>query len=273
MNETTALHKVAMDILAETSRTFFIPISRLIPGLQEAVTSAYLCMRAIDEIEDHPLLPVEVKVSLLSRIGLILKAVPFDNEKLLSVLNPYQSLLPSVTMRLGDWVMLCPETIGPLIRESTSTMAIQMAEWVEKEWKVHSKEDLDSYTYCVAGAVGVLLSEIWLWYDAIESDYTEAVAFGRGLQAVNILRNRTEDLVRGVDFFPDNWGLEEMFLYTRNNLALADAYISKLKPGPVLDFCSIPLALAHGTLNALEAGETKLNRADVMEIVKRVTGK
>ena len=39
-----------MDTLRATSRTFFIPIFHLPPGLQEAVASAYLCMRAIDEI-------------------------------------------------------------------------------------------------------------------------------------------------------------------------------------------------------------------------------
>ena len=37
-------------VLKDTSRTFFIPIVRLPQRLQEAVGSAYLCMRAIDEI-------------------------------------------------------------------------------------------------------------------------------------------------------------------------------------------------------------------------------
>ena len=44
----------ALTILQETSRTFYIPISRLPDRLLEAVASAYLCMRAIDEVEDHP---------------------------------------------------------------------------------------------------------------------------------------------------------------------------------------------------------------------------
>ena len=39
-----------METLRATSRTFFIPIFHLPPGLQEAVASAYLCMRAVDEI-------------------------------------------------------------------------------------------------------------------------------------------------------------------------------------------------------------------------------
>jgi farnesyl-diphosphate farnesyltransferase len=41
-----------------------------------------------------------------------------------------------------------------------------------------------------------------------------------GLQAVNIISNREEDLSRGVDFFPDGWKLKEMFLYARRNLVL-----------------------------------------------------
>jgi farnesyl-diphosphate farnesyltransferase len=270
MNETTDLYTDAMDILAATSRTFFIPISRLVPGLQEAVASAYLCMRAIDEIEDDPSLSVELKVELLNKISVILKEPSID-EELATLLAPYESVLPSVTLRLADWVRVCPVSVNPVVRKSTSTMAREMAEWVERDWQVHTKEDLDSYTYCVAGAVGVLLAELWLWHDETESDYEEAVAFGRGLQAVNILRNRKEDLERGVDYFPDQWGVEEMFAYTRGNLVLADRYVANLKPGPVFDFCKLPLALAHGTLAALEAGEEKLNRAAVIEIVKRAS--
>lgn len=40
--------KSALKVLEETSRTFYIPIVKLPPGAQEAVASAYLCLRAID---------------------------------------------------------------------------------------------------------------------------------------------------------------------------------------------------------------------------------
>lgn len=40
--------KTALQILEETSRTFYIPIVKLPPSVQEAVASAYLCLRAID---------------------------------------------------------------------------------------------------------------------------------------------------------------------------------------------------------------------------------
>jgi farnesyl-diphosphate farnesyltransferase len=271
MKETNALHMDAMNMLLTTSRTFLIPISRLVPGLQDAVASAYLCMRAIDEIEDHPELPADDKIKLLNAISVILKS-PFSSADLSSLFQPYQSILPSVTLCLSDWVNLCPASIVPRVLAGTADMAEQMAEWVEKGWEIKTEEDLDGYTYSVAGAVGELLSDLWMWHDDIKTDYAKAVAFGRGLQAVNILRNRSEDLARGVDYFPENWGMEEMFTYTRRNLELADAYTEDLEPGPILEFCRIPLELAKGTLNALAAGESKLDRAKVTEIVNRVTG-
>jgi farnesyl-diphosphate farnesyltransferase len=40
--------KSALQILELTSRTFYIPIVKLPHGVQEAVASAYLCLRAID---------------------------------------------------------------------------------------------------------------------------------------------------------------------------------------------------------------------------------
>jgi farnesyl-diphosphate farnesyltransferase len=265
----TSLREEAMDALLETSRTFFIPISHLSPGLQEAVTSAYLCMRAIDEIEDHPHLPSKVKVKLLRSIFQILQE-PLNETKLRAIFFPYKSLLPEVTIRLADWVKLCPPTISSNICNATATMSEGMADWVNEKWQIKNEEDLDQYTFCVAGSVGTLLSDIWMWHEGIETDRDLAIAFGRGLQSVNIIRNRSEDLSRGVNFFPDGWEFEDMLFYARRNLTLADSYIKDIKPGPILTFCKIPLALAHGTLDTLASGEKKLSRADVVELVSRV---
>ena len=68
------LREDALQILKETSRTFYIPISILPSGLQEAVASAYLCMRALDQIEDDPILDNETKKRLLQNISLTLQS-------------------------------------------------------------------------------------------------------------------------------------------------------------------------------------------------------
>jgi farnesyl-diphosphate farnesyltransferase len=260
-----------MTMLKKTSRTFYIPISYLDLGLREAVTSAYLCMRAIDEIEDHNKLTDQLKVELLLGIHETFQS-PHIIEAIQKLLSPYGGVLPAVTMQLDKWALLCPSSGASIVYHYIAKMSLQMAEWVQNGWNIHTEEDLDRYTYSVAGMVGEMLSELWLWHDGTQSDLTKAVAFGRGLQSVNILRNRVEDLKRGVDFFPDGWGFKDMQEYTRRNLQLADSYIADLKEGPALKFCKVPLALAHATVNLIALGGNKLTRDAVLKIVSRVNG-
>src|SRR5690606_18066504 len=124
-------HQEVMDMLLATSRTFYIPISRLTPNIKEAVASAYLCMRAIDEIEDHHQLPAETKTKLLHTISQILKQQS-DFHSLQTLFEPYAKLLPKVTLKLKDWIEFAPATIRENILHWTSVMAEGMANWAEK---------------------------------------------------------------------------------------------------------------------------------------------
>jgi farnesyl-diphosphate farnesyltransferase len=259
----------ALALLKATSRTFYIPISNLPPGLQESVASAYLCMRAIDQIEDHPNLAPVLKAQLLRTLSLNLQAgTEASLAKELSLgLHPYEDELEEVTLRIGEWALLAPPSIAPRIWDATAAMADRMAYWAECNWTIKTQMDLDSYTFSVAGTVGLMLSDLWAWYDGTQTNRTYALGFGRGLQAVNILRNHHEDQSRGVNFFPEGWRMEEMQRYARHNLTMADAYTQALPDGPARDFCRIPLALAHGTLEALAQGKEKLSRLDVMSII------
>jgi farnesyl-diphosphate farnesyltransferase len=262
----------ALEILKQTSRTFYIPIVRLPPRLQEAVASAYLCMRAIDEVEDHPDLDQVTKARLLHSISRTLQSGVdgFAPDAFAKAFSPYQTLLPEVTLRIREWAVLAPETIAPRIWDATAAMADRMASWAEVNWIIQTESDLDRYTFSVAGTVGLMLSDLWVWHDGTQTNRTQALGFGRGLQAVNILRNHHEDLQRGVDFYPQGWNDAKMHEYARRNLALADAYTSALPLGPALDFCRIPLVLAHGTLEALTHGKEKLSRSDVMALLESV---
>ena len=265
------LSKDALEILKETSRTFYIPISQLPSGLKEAVASAYLCMRAIDEIEDHPDLDNFTKAKLLRRTSLILQE-GVDHSSFRKFSGKWDlniSHLPEVTVRVGEWAVLASETIAPRIWDVTAAMADRMAYWAENNWTIHTESDLDRYTFSVAGAVGLLLSDLWAWYDGTQTNRTQAIAFGRGLQAVNILRNHSEDLDRGVDFFPDGWTGKDVQVYAQRNLLLADSYTNSLPSGPARNFCQIPLTLAHATLDILAMGQDKLTRSEVMELISR----
>lgn len=263
-------HQKTMEMLEGTSRTFYLPIIRLPKGLQEAVTSGYLCLRAIDEIEDHPSLDTQVKVRLLQSISLILQAQTsvgkFAFEELDDLFQEYQHVLPEVTQRIGEWACYAPQVIAPRIWETTAAMADRMAHWVLNGWKVVTEADLNRYTYSVAGAVGLLLCDLWGWFERFQMHRSRAIQFGRGLQAVNILRNHQEDLSRGVNFFPQGWDDEKMFRYARDNLESLNEYPQSL-PHSFASFVEIPQALAYATLDVLMNGEEKLSRGQVLQIV------
>lgn len=266
---TTVPVSTALDLLKATSRTFFIPISLLPSGLQEAVASAYLCMRAIDQIEDHPDLDAATKAKLLRLISLNLQAGTDTSvvADFADGLKPFAGDLEEVSLRIGEWALLAPDSISPRIWDATAAMADRMAYWAECNWRIQTEADLNRYTFSVAGAVGLMLSDLWAWHDGTVTSRIEAIGFGRGLQSVNILRNSAEDLERGVSFFPDGWTVDDMQRFARHNLTLADAYTAALPKGPALLFCRIPLALAHATLDALSKGKEKLSRSDVLSIV------
>ncbi|MFD1850908.1 squalene/phytoene synthase family protein [Oceanobacillus bengalensis] len=272
MSKEKKLQKDAMRVLKETSRTFFIPINLLNPTLKMTVGSAYLCMRAIDEIEDHEMLDPDTKQYLLRSTRELLNESDFNEVAYQKLVKPYEAQLPEVTLRLGDWINVCPIEILDKVKESTGIMADGMAKWVQRNWVVKTKEDLDEYTYYVAGLVGVMLSDIWEWYNNTQTDRELAIGYGRGLQAVNMLRNQYEDADRGVNFLPEDWSREDMFQYAKANLQLADEYIKSIETKTILHFCKIPLALAKRTLKALDSGEEKMSRKDVETTVKEIIG-
>ena len=264
----------ALETLKQTSRTFYIPIIRLPEQLQDAVASAYLCMRAIDEIEDTPALDNQTKAQLLRSVSLRLQEVTdLDSYSYIGRdLVEYSRILPEVSLRIGDWASLAPEAIAPRICDATAAMADRMAYWAEQNWKIATEADLNRYTFSVAGAVGLLLSDLWSWYDGTKTNRTQAIAFGRGLQAVNIVRNQGEDIQRGVSFLPEGWTDRDVQDYARQQLIQANLYIESLPKGsPALSFCQIPYVLAKGTLDAIAIGKPKLTRHDVLSLVEKVT--
>jgi farnesyl-diphosphate farnesyltransferase len=265
------LQKDTMRVLKETSRTFYIPITFLEKELKMTVSTAYLAMRAIDEIEDHEELANEVKHDVLLKVEQLLLADEFDQATYMEVLQPIHDKMPEVTLRLADWIEVCPKEARSIVTRATSEMAGGMAKWALANWQVQTKEDLDDYTYYVAGLVGVMLSELWEWNAGVKTDRDLAIGYGRGLQAVNILRNEQEDMdERGVSFVPDGWTRSELFAYAEENLEKADLYMKDINKRSIKLFCRLPLALAHKTLQALKEGREKVTRAEVEATVEEI---
>lgn len=265
-----------MTMLNATSRTFSIPIGRLPDGIRQAITSAYLCMRAIDEIEDHPTLDNVAKTNLLQQVSHIFQAHHYDNQSSIGSMfsdtfESYKVSLHPVTLRIGEWAEHAPRELRPSIWNATASMADRMAFWTRANWRIETQADLDAYTYSVAGAIGLLICETMSWYDGTQMSRHAAIHFGRGLQVTNIARNRLDDLTRGVDFYPRGWNDADVRQYATHWLRLTSDYAQSLPEAPFSYFIKIPLALAEGTLEALARGDTKLSRSEVAHIIGQLS--
>lgn len=272
MNDKTLLND-AMRVLKATSRTFYIPITFLEKELKLSVGAAYLVLRALDEIEDNedPDVTLDMKYDMLMKTSEVLARDEFDDEAYQAIIAPVKDKMPEVTLRMADWIQVCPEGSRKIVKDAAAEMAMGMAKWAKLNWNIQTREDLDDYTYYVAGLVGVLLSDLWEWKHGILTDRELAKDYGRGLQAVNILRNQEEDMVeRGVSFVPDGWTRDDLFAYADEKLANGDAYIASLNKRTIIMFAKLPLALAHKTLTALKDGREKISRSEVEETVEEV---
>ncbi|MGW5821178.1 hypothetical protein ACWFR0_32575, partial [Streptomyces noursei] len=78
---------------------------------------------------------------------------------------------------------------------------------------------------------------------------THAIAYGRTLQVVNILLDRTDDTGRGVDFWPTGWKADDMARHARQDLVLAHQYVTGLGTGPARLFCEDALNTARRALD------------------------
>ncbi len=259
------LSELAFDQLRQTSRTFVLPIMALPEPLQAAVGAAYLAFRAIDEIEDHPNLPASAKSELLRQIGLIGQSSgDVSSEQLTTLLD--RDDLPLVTRELPRWLDEVPGEIRTRVADAVATMADRMAHWVEVDFRIESKDDLDRYTFAVAGGVGLLLAELWDWHAGEKTDRHLAVQFGRGLQSVNIVLNVDDDATRGCSFTPTGWEQADLIRYAERCLGDAEEYTRRIQHPAIKRFCQLPLSLATASLQVAAAENRKLTRSEVEAI-------
>jgi farnesyl-diphosphate farnesyltransferase len=135
-----------------------------------------------------------------------------------------------------------------------------------------SSEELDRYTYLVAGCVG----EFWtlLCQKRItgfaSSQFSEmrelGIRFGKGLQLVNILRDRHGDAMMGRIYVPPE-RFATVLAEARAHLDAARRYVDALQIYRLRVACILPLYLGDATLDLVErypSGErVKVPRAGV----------
>lgn len=276
------------DLLQKTSRTFALAIPLLPEPTRKAVSVAYLLFRIADTFEDatawsraERIAALESFIALVKRPDAVnaapslmarwLTRAPVDHAG-------YLELLQKTDQVLSELEQLPPAVQAIVVRHSVRTgqgMATVVARGDEQgSLRLTSMKDLTDYCYLVAGIVGELLTEVFMHDTPSLSAEAEElnrrmVAFGEGLQLVNILKDTTDDARDGRVYLPPTVTRAQVLAQARADLDQANAYVQALQRGGApkgyLGFTGISLMLAYATLNRLEqhGAGAKVSRDEV----------
>ena len=212
--------ELPVDLLKETSRSFYLTL-RVLPGkIRPQIGLAYLLARTTDTIADTAVLPVERRVNALENLRdqILGKAgSPPDFGELAQDQDwpPERELLErcgEVVAMLNGMEPADQKRVRDVLTTIISGQELDLRRFegasAEKIVALADDAELDDYTYRVAGCVG----EFWtktcrahLFPQAALDERSlemKGVPFGKGLQLVNILRDLPVDLRNGRCYLP-----------------------------------------------------------------------
>ena len=305
------------DLLRDVSRSFFLTL-KLLPGpVRQQIGLAYLLARATDTIADTGALSVERRLETLNRLrNAILQGAKerFD----VAEIRAHQSSEGERVLleRIGDALTMLANTeaedrrlIQNVLETITSGQELDLRRFSNSTSgsvvALKTAEELDDYTYRVAGCVGEFWTRICVRHLSpgpsvgLESLIEKGIRFGKGLQLVNILRDVPADLRMGRCYLPEErlravQMRPEELLNPANEERVRPVYDEFLKEAQehlnvawsyVLDLprswfrvrlaCALPVLIGVKTLNKLHDGgvlnpdtKIKVSRQDVKRILR-----
>lgn len=224
----TGAEELGGKLLEGVSRSFFLTLKALPQGLREPLSLAYLLARAADTMADTASAPGTLRMECLREFDRLLQSETRDVggesalcAKLRDAFVPLQEdehearLLERLPEAFHAFRQSPPRQIAAMRGVLAPIVRGQLLDIerfpVDGEVRaLRSADELDEYTYLVAGCVG----EFWTRLcaeegdNAFSSDVTVdqmvewGIRYGKGLQLVNILRDIGKDLRMGRCYFP-----------------------------------------------------------------------
>ena len=207
-------------LLRDVSRSFYLTM-RMLPGpVRRQISLAYLLARTSDTIADTEVVAVPSRLQALATLrerirGTSSDPLPWSQLSVGQALPAEGVLLERIEESLRLLLEL-DEADRRLVRDvldiiiSGQELDLKRfgAATADHIVALQTAEELDDYTYRVAGCVGEFWTKMCaahLWPGASsggESLIQQGVRFGKGLQLVNILRDIPQDLRKGRCYIP-----------------------------------------------------------------------
>jgi farnesyl-diphosphate farnesyltransferase len=221
-------------LLKGVSRSFYLTLRVLPAGMRDPIGLAYLLARAADTIADTSLIAPEQRLALLLSLREQVNGATDED----TLLTRMAAEVASQQTQSDEKVLL--ESLGPAlatlsqlsesdrqaVREIVSTLTTGMEFDLrtfpdERSGQLGALEvwnELDRYTYLVAGCVGEFWTKMTYAHmpgtlkEKPETMLPRGVRFGKALQMTNVLRDCPKDLRIGRCYLPatmlDRFGLE-----------------------------------------------------------------
>jgi farnesyl-diphosphate farnesyltransferase len=212
--------KLLTSLLRDVSRSFYLTLRVLPAGVREPIGIAYLLARAADTIADTTVLPPEKRLDALRQLRLHISenlagaltleeaAGRQDDEAERRLLERIEEALAVLANQKTPDRQLIIEVLLTILSGQALDLQRFAGASARRIVPLHNDDELEDYTYRVAGCVGEFwtkLCRVHLFPEApLEESLllAQAVRLGKGLQLVNILRDLPRDLRQGRCYLP-----------------------------------------------------------------------
>jgi len=265
-------------LLRAHARTMGLTLRLLPRPLREPLGLGYLLARASDTIADSGRVATEERIAWLEGLASG-ERVQERSPTSLATFSPSErellEALPGLLSMLGEH----PDRteLRTLWRAILEGQRFDLRRFTSDAAPLDRRE-LEHYCDLVAGSVGRCWTRLIAKHAprtllAPVSDLLPlASAYGKGLQLVNILRDREADRSAG-RFYVAEVGISEFLALAHEWLDAGEHYLSALRPGRILMATSLPLDLAPPTLAAVgcspEKSRARITRGEVRAILLR----
>jgi farnesyl-diphosphate farnesyltransferase len=215
------MKSLGKQVLKGVSRSFYLTLRLLPRSMRGAASLGYLLARTSDTLADTAAAPLDARFQCLDQFHRALAGESDTPRWPVSLLNAIPDTrerhLLECSAEVFAWLRCFPEAEATLVREVVAiittgqTADLQRFAGATQEHPIALRDDaeLEDYAWRVAGCVGAFWTKLGFlihgdrFSTCGESRLLErGVAYGKGLQMVNILRDVAEDLKSGRCYLP-----------------------------------------------------------------------
>lgn len=208
-------------MLKGVSRSFYLTLRLLPRSLRGAASLGYLLARTSDTLADTVEAPLNVRLQCIDQFRHAVAAASDPPRWPVAMLNaisdPRERHLLESSAEIFRGLRCLPGAEAALVKEVVAiiitgqTLDLQRFAGATREHPValHDDAELEDYAWRVAGCVGAFWTKLGFliqgnrFSNSVEIQLLErGIAYGKGLQIVNILRDVAEDLRAGRCYLP-----------------------------------------------------------------------